>query len=165
MTSESSAEVPTTTARGEHGTGLVQAPDMSLAVAEDLLHVVKQEAGSRAVRLAAAVVDRGGNLVASMRMDLAQLGASSLALDKAVTAVSFGHPTRAWASSSAPGGSDWGLAHTLQGRAIVFPGGLPVFAGTELVGALGVSGAASDVDEACAAAAVDALDLRTGPVS
>jgi glc operon protein GlcG len=154
-----------TTTGGGHEAGLVQAPDMSLAVAEALLQVVKQEAGARDVRLAAAVVDRGGNLVASIRMDLAQLGACSLALDKAVTAVSFGHPTRAWATTSAPGGSDWGLAHTLQGRAIVFPGGVPVFAGSELVGALGVSGAASDVDEGCAEGAVDALGLRTAPVT
>ena len=118
---------------------------------------------TRGVRLAAAVVDRGGNVVASMRMDRAQLGAGSLALDKAVTAVSFGLPTAAWTTSSAPGGSDWGLAHTLGGRAIVFPGGVPVFARTHLVGALGVSGTSSEVDEACAVHAVQAQDLDVVP--
>lgn len=142
---------------------LVEAPDMSLQVAELLLAGVKAQATVRDVRLAAVVVDRGGNVVASMRMDHAQLGAGSLALDKAVTAASFGLPTAAWTTSSAPGGSDWGLAHTLGGRAIVFPGGVPVFAGTELVGGLGVSGAASEVDEACAAAAVRAQHLDVAP--
>jgi uncharacterized protein GlcG (DUF336 family) len=141
---------------------LTHAPDMSLALAEELLDMVKTEAASRGVRLAAVVVDRGGNAVASMRMDRAQLGAASLASDKAVTAVSFGHPTRAWLASSAPGGSDWGLAHTLGGRAIVFPGGVPVYAGDELVGGLGVSGTAADVDEACAEAAVRSQGLSTG---
>jgi uncharacterized protein GlcG (DUF336 family) len=92
-------------------------------------------------------------------MDGAQLGAGSLALDKAVTAVSFGHPTAAWAASSAPGGTDWGLSHTLAGRAIVFPGGVPVYAGADLVGAVGVSGAASEVDEACALLAVRSQGL------
>ena len=139
---------------------LVVAPDMSMAVATALLAGVAARADGEGVRLAAAVVDRGGNLVASVRMDGAQLGAMSLALDKAVTAVSFGHPTRAWATSSAPGGSDWGLAHTLGGRAVVFPGGVPVFADGSLVGGLGVSGAASDVDEQCALDAVQAV----GPV-
>ena len=139
--------------------GLAHVVDMSLEVAQELLAEVQRQAASREVRLAAAVVDRGGNVVACMRMDGAQLGAGALALDKAVTAVSFGHPTSAWLASSAPGGSDWGLAHTLNGRAIVFPGGVPVFAGDELVGGLGVSGTAAHVDEACAATAVGSQGL------
>ncbi len=146
---------------------LVQTPDMSLEVAEKLLADVKTNASARGLRLAAAVVDRGGNVVACMRMDHAQLGAGSLALDKAVTAVSFGRPTAAWTESSAPGGSDWGLAHTLEGRAIVFPGGVPVFTGTYLVGGLGVSGAKSEDDAACAALAVQdqGLDVAPGDAS
>ena len=64
---------------------------------------------------------------------------------------------------SAPGGSDWGLAHTLGGRAIVFPGGVPVFAGEHLVGGLGVSGDASAVDAACAALAVRSQGLDVDP--
>lgn len=141
---------------------LIEAPDMSLTVASALLEVVAARAESEGILLAAAVVDRGGNLVASMRMDNAQLGAISLAFDKAVTAASFGQPTRAWSASSAPGGSDWGLAHTLGGRAVVFPGGVPVFSQGDLVGALGVSGAASDMDEKCAIAAVRSTGLETG---
>jgi len=96
-----------------------------------------------------------------VRMDGAQLGALPLAVDKAFTAVSFGHPTRAWAESSAPGGSDWGLGTSLGGRAVVFPGGVPLFADGELVGGLGVSGAASTVDEACAEAAARACGVLT----
>jgi glc operon protein GlcG len=142
---------------------LVVAPDMSLAIATTLLDAVAARADDEGICLAAVVVDRGGNPVASARMDGAQLGAMSLALDKAVTAVSFGHPTRAWSVSSAPGGSDWGLAHTLGGRAVVFPGGVPVFADGALVGGLGVSGAASDVDEKCALDAVQAAGVAAGP--
>ncbi len=140
---------------------LVLTPDMSLEVAERLLDGVRAEAVARGLSLAAVVVDRGGNTVASIRMDGAQLGAGSLALDKAVTAASFGFPTSAWTTSSAPGGSDWGLSHTLGGRAIVFPGGIPVFSSAHLVGALGVSGAASEVDEACAVHAVQTHGLDT----
>lgn len=149
---------------GDAVSTLVGGADMSLDVARALLAGVAEQARGRAVTLAAVVVDRGGNLVAAQRMDHAQLGAASLAHDKAVTAVSFGHPTSAWTTSSAPGGSDWGLAHTLGGRAIVFPGGVPVYADGDLVGALGVSGAASEIDAACAEAAVLALGLSPAPV-
>jgi uncharacterized protein GlcG (DUF336 family) len=133
---------------------------MSLDTALALLEAVRRAADDKGVLLAVAVVDRGANLVASLRMDGAQLGAGSLALDKAVSAVAFQQPTSAWVTSSAPGGSDWGLAGTLRGQAIVFPGGVPIFADNELVGGIGISGAASSVDESCAVAAVTELGLE-----
>ncbi|AZI56905.1 heme-binding protein [Nakamurella antarctica] len=136
-------------------------PDMSLAVAEALLDGVKKEATSAGCALSVVVVDRGGQHVATCRMDGAQLGATSIASDKAYTAVAFGHPTAKWAESSAPAGADWGMAGSLEGRCIVFPGGVPVFHGSDLIGAVGVSGAASSVDQACAENAVTSLGLAT----
>jgi len=136
-------------------------PDMSLELAERVLARLRAEAAAVGERLAVAVVDRGGNLVAALRMDGAQLGANSLALDKAYTAVAFGMPTGAWADSSTPGSSDWGLASTLAGRAVVFPGGLPVFLDGHLIGGVGVSGAKSTVDEGCAEKAVVGAGLST----
>lgn len=115
---------------------------MSLAVAEALLDGVKKAAAAAGCALSAMVVDRAGHPMASCRMDGAQLGAASLASDKAYTAAAFGHPTAAWARSSAPGSPDWGMANALGGRCIVFPGGVPVFVGQQLIGAVGVSGAA-----------------------
>ncbi len=142
---------------------LVNQPDMSHELARRLVSEVHAEAARQGVRLAAAVVDRGGNVVAAGRMDGAQLGAFSLGVDKAFTAVSFGHPTSAWIDSSAPGGTDWGLAGTLGGRAVVFPGGVPLYADGHLVGGLGVSGAASTVDESCAEQAAGVCALGTRP--
>jgi len=139
---------------------LLTAPDISTEVALGLVARVHAESRQRNLKLAAAVVDRGGNLVAAARMDGSQLGALALATDKAFTAVSFGHPTSAWADSSRPGQSDWGLAGTLGGRAVVFPGGVPLYADGHLVGALGVSGTASTVDAECAAAAAAVFGLQ-----
>lgn len=134
---------------------------MSLAVAEALLDGVKKEATASGHALSAVVVDRAGQPVASCRMDGAQLGATSIASDKAYTAVAFGQPTATWARSSAPAGPDWGMAGALGGRCIVFPGGLPVFAGQHLIGAVGVSGAASDIDQSCAENAINSAGLRS----
>lgn len=135
--------------------------DVSSATAQRLVAEVHAECERRGLRLAAAVVDAGGNLVAAARMDDAQLGALGLATDKAFTAVSFGFPTSAWVSSSAPGGSDWGLGSTLGGRAVVFPGGIPLFHDGRLIGGLGVSGTASTIDEECALAAAAACGIET----
>jgi uncharacterized protein GlcG (DUF336 family) len=128
--------------------------EVALDAALAVLAGVREEAARRGVALGAAVVDLGGRAVAAQRMDGAQLVAVDLAADKALTAVAFDHPTEAWAASTAPGGSDWGLSTALGGRLVVFAGGLPLRHGGAMVGAVGVSGAAADVDRACAAAGV-----------
>lgn len=135
------------------------APDMSQQIASALVDAAAQASAERGLALAFAVVDRGGNQVASLRMDGAQLGALGLAIDKAYTAAAFGFPSAAWTESSAPGGSDWGLSTVLGGRIVVFPGGVPVYADGVLIGGLGVSGTASTTDEAVALSAVAAAGL------
>jgi uncharacterized protein GlcG (DUF336 family) len=142
------------------GADMVVRQEVGLDLALAVLAGVREEAESRGVAMGAAVVDLGGQVVAALRMDGAQLPALNLAIDKAYTAVSFGHPTEFWASSTRPDGPDWGLASTLGGRIVVFAGGLPIRAGGALAGGLGVSGAASEVDRACAAAGLRAAGLE-----
>jgi uncharacterized protein GlcG (DUF336 family) len=90
-------------------------------------------------------------------MDGTQLVALALATDKAYTAVAFGRPTRRGQSSSTPGQSDWGLSTVLQGRLVVFAGGLPIEVDGEVVGGIGVSGGPADVDRACAEAGLRSI--------
>ena len=142
------------------GADMVVRQEVGLDLAQALLAGVREEAESRGVAMGAAVVDLGGQVVAALRMDGAQLPALNLAIDKAYTAVSFGHPTDFWAASTRPDGSDWGLASTLGGRIVVFAGGLPIRADGALAGGLGVSGAASEVDRACAAAGLRTAGLE-----
>jgi uncharacterized protein GlcG (DUF336 family) len=47
-------------------------------------------------KINAAVVDRGGNLMAFLRMPGAFIHSIDIAIDKAYTAASFGFPTKAW---------------------------------------------------------------------
>ena len=142
------------------GADMVVRHEVGLDLALAVLAGVREEAERRGVAMGAAVVDLGGQVVAALRMDGAQLPALNLAIDKAYTAVSFGHPTEFWAASTRPDGSDWGLASTLGGRIVVFAGGLPIRADGALAGGLGVSGAASEVDRACAAAGLRAAGLE-----
>jgi uncharacterized protein GlcG (DUF336 family) len=130
---------------------------LELEEAKLMLEGVERKARELGVSLCAAVVDPGGNPVATMRMDGAQLGAYQLAVDKAWTAVAFEAPTEDWAEGTAPGQPGWGFSTALAGRVIVFAGGLPVMRDGRPAGALGVSGSSSDVDSACAAAGLAAL--------
>ena len=105
-----------------------------------------------------AVVDRGGNLMAFLRMPGAFIHSIDLAIDKAYTSASFGFPTKAWMGAV---GHDEGmkLGFSSQPRLIVFGGGLPIKAGDDWIGGIGVSGASEQEDEECAQAGLAAIGL------
>jgi uncharacterized protein GlcG (DUF336 family) len=136
--------------------GLIPRRDLSLDLALALLVRVREEAESRDLSLAAAVVDSGGHVLASQRMDGTALGAMQLALGKAFTAVSWATPSGEFSRSTQPGGDDWGWNST-DPRIVVYAGGIPLLADGELVGAVGASGGAASEDEECVVAAASAL--------
>jgi len=128
----------------------------TLQLATRLAGAAQEEAARQGKAMGIAVVDRSGNVIVAVRMDGASPVALQLAIDKAFTAAAFNAPTDAWGEVTSPGGADWGLTSALAGRIVVLAGGLPLRAGGELVGAIGVSGAAPAVDLLCARAGVRA---------
>jgi uncharacterized protein GlcG (DUF336 family) len=136
--------------------GLVSRRHLSLDLALTLLARVREEAEARDLSLTAAVVDAGGHVLASQRMDGAALGAMQLAIGKAFTAVSWATPSGEFGCSTQPGGDDWGW-NTTDSRIVVYAGGIPLLVDGELVGAIGASGGTAAEDEACVTAAASAL--------
>ena len=136
--------------------GLVSRRHLSLELALTLLVRVREEAEARGLSLAAAVVDPGGHVLASQRMDDAALGAMQLAVGKAFTAVSWATPSGEFAQSTQPGGDDWGW-NTTDERIVVYRGGIPLLVDGELVGAVGASGGTAAEDEECVVAAAAGL--------
>lgn len=136
--------------------GLVEKRHPSLALALELLASVLAEAETRSLALAACVVDAGGDVVASQRMDGAALGAMRLAIGKAYTAVLWGAPSGTFMGTTQPGGEDWGF-NVADRRVVVYAGGIPLVADGVLVGGLGASGGTAQQDEDCVAAAARAL--------
>ena len=114
-------------------------------------------ATERGWKINVAVVDRGGNLMAFLRMPGAFIHSIDIAIDKAYTAASFGFPTKAWMGAI---GHDDGMkfGFSNQPRLIVFGGGLPVGSG-DWLGGIGVSGASESEDEECARAGLAAIGL------
>jgi uncharacterized protein GlcG (DUF336 family) len=133
--------------------------DIGRQLARRLIDAALEEATRIGTPMSAAVVDGGGNLVAVERMDGAQLVAVPLAIDKAWTAVACAAPTDDWATTTTPGGEDWGMSTALGGRIVVLPGGFPVKEGDTVIGGIGVSGGYGHEDKRCAKAAVDALGV------
>jgi uncharacterized protein GlcG (DUF336 family) len=126
------------------------------AAAHRAVEAAVKHAVSLGVRINVAVVDRGGQLVAFLRMPGAFIHSVNIAIDKAYTAASFGFPTRDWMRIV---GHDEGmkLGFSAQPRLIVFGGGLPIPLDGDWVGGIGVSGASEDQDEECARAGLTAI--------
>lgn len=104
-----------------------------------------------------AVADAGGNLIAHVRMDGAQLGSIEHSIDKAHTAVLFRSATGDLAEDSRPDGQFWGMALSGGGRVLVFAGGVPIVVDGEVVGAVGVSGGSREQDSTIAEDAAAAV--------
>lgn len=136
--------------------GLIERRQISLELALGLLARVREEAVSRDLALAVAVVDPAGNVVTSERMDGAALGALQLAIGKAYTSVLWGMPSGDFMQSTQPGGDDWGWNAT-DPRIVVYAGGVPLFAAGELVGGVGASGGTATEDADCVVAATRSL--------
>ena len=131
----------------------VMHPDMSLEAANRLLGAAMQACHARGKTLAAAVVDRGGNLLALQRDDRVGPHNTLAAQRKAFTALSTKTPTRQLADNARANPQAQNL--NTVGELLLLGGGLPIAAGLDVIGAIGVAGAGgADGDEACAAAAI-----------
>jgi uncharacterized protein GlcG (DUF336 family) len=101
-----------------------------------------------------AVVDSGSRLVAFSRMDGAQLGSIDIAMGKAMTANNLRRPTKDLQELVGQGGPNLRL---LAAPGVTpLEGGVPIIADGKVIGAIGVSGAASNQDAQCATAGVAA---------
>ena len=142
--------------------GLIEQRHPSLDLALELLARIRAEADTLSLSLALSVVDTGGHVIASQRMDGAALGAMRLAVGKAYTAVLWGTRSGYFMESTQPGGDDWGFNAT-DDHIVVYAGGVALFAGGHLIGAAGASGGTPEQDEACVTAGALSLGFGVGP--
>ncbi|HLQ79366.1 MAG TPA: heme-binding protein [Terriglobia bacterium] len=134
--------------------------EITLEVAEKMIHVAKSKAEELKILEDIAVVDASGNLKAFVRMDGAWLGSIDIAIRKARTARYFDMETDEIGKMSQPGQPLYGVEHS-NGGLITFGGGIPLkdTDGT-VIGAVGVSGSSVDNDVKVAKAAVEACNSR-----
>ena len=125
------------------------AMDMAVKAAQATIAACRKEGLSVAV----TIIDRGGHAQVVLRDSLAMPITVPISKQKAYAALNFNSPTSAlesrFTSPFAPPKID-GL--------ITSAGGLPITAGSTILGGIGVSGAPSgETDEACAAADLKAI--------
>ncbi|MBG6180465.1 GlcG/HbpS family heme-binding protein [Arthrobacter sp. CAN_A1] len=104
-----------------------------------------------------AVVDAGGNLKSHVRMDGANIGSITIAINKAYTAIAFQCETSDLQGMTRPDGPIYGLNDAHGGRLVVFPGGIPLVRDGSIVGAIGVSTGSIEQDQLVAEAGAAAF--------
>jgi uncharacterized protein GlcG (DUF336 family) len=115
----------------------------------------KAEAERQGLKLSFAVVDAGGHLVASQRMDGAPWITPEVALGKAWTAAAWGTPSAAQGDKMKElHAFSAAISVATHGRFTPQIGGLPILEDGELIGAMGASGASGAEDEAVVRAAL-----------
>ena len=119
--------------------------ETATAIAQGAVTACRKEG----IQIGVTVVDRDGTVQVALRDTIAAPITLSISRQKAFTAVNFNAATSQLAErADTPIGRLDGL--------VMSPGGLPIQAGGQLLGGVGVSGAPSGkTDEACAQAGID----------
>src|SRR5579859_5252730 len=115
---------------------------IGLAEANKLVISALAEAKKHDWKLACAVVEPTGELVAYQKMDDTQYGSVETSIAKAKASALYRRPTKAFADAIKAGNNG---VLGLPG-AISIEGGFPIVHGGKLIGGLGCSGAASNQD-------------------
>jgi uncharacterized protein GlcG (DUF336 family) len=105
--------------------------------------------------MAVAIVDPTGTLVYYEKTDNTQIGSANVSINKARSAALYKRPTKAFQDALASGGA--GLRVLGLEGAVPVEGGVPIISDGKIIGAIGVSGDASENDGKCAVAGAAAI--------
>jgi uncharacterized protein GlcG (DUF336 family) len=134
--------------------GLVTQKNISLAMAQTIAQAALAQCESMGFKISVTVVDRGGLPIVMLRGDGAGLHTPEGAERKAYTARTFSQPSADFVKRLADRPDTVG---SLQySRVLALGGGLPIKAGNEVVGAVGVSGSPGK-DDVCSQAGIDKI--------
>jgi glc operon protein GlcG len=126
---------------------------LNLAAIKTMVAAAEAEAKTRNVEVTIVVVDESGNLLFLEKADAAPLNTIEFAQKKARHAAAYGSPSKNGQDTLKDGNT----------AVLAFPeffpnqGGLPIKVDGRTIGAIAASGAKSEIDEAIAQAAIDAL--------
>jgi uncharacterized protein GlcG (DUF336 family) len=132
---------------------------VSMALAHDIALEAVKSCTAQGYKVTAVVVDRVGRMTALLRGDDAQQHSVDLARRKAYTAAMLRYDTGTLVANVAKGTTPAAIGNT-EGFTVLI-GGVPIKAGEEVIGGLGVSGApGGPLDLACAEAALKSVAGR-----
>lgn len=101
------------------------------------------------------VVDQTAQIILTYRMEDALLVSNDMSYKKAYTAVGMKMQSKDLGPLTQPGQWLYQLETMTNNKIVSLAGGIPIFAGTRLLGAIGVSGGNAEQDQAIASYAIE----------
>ena len=132
--------------------GVVTQKNVSLALAQTIANAALAQCKSMGYNVSVTVVDREGLAVVMLHGDGAGLSTNEGSERKAYTAAAFRAPSAAFVKRMHDRPDTAGSIH--YSRVLALGGGLPIKAGNEVIGAVGISGSPGKDDE-CSQAGLD----------
>lgn len=141
------------------GAQVLQERNVSMALAQEIAQGAVAACAAKNFAVTATVVDRSGLVRAVLRADRAGPHTVEASLAKAYTSASARNATTAIMENAERNPAARHLA-SINGF-LLLGGGLPIRAGEEVIGAIGVGGApGGHIDEECAKTALDAVAAK-----
>jgi glc operon protein GlcG len=129
---------------------------LTLEGAKRIMAAAEKEATANTWNVAIAIVDEAGELLLFQKMDDVQVASVDIAIGKARSAARFRRPTKALEDTVAKGRT---VLMAVDG-VLPLEGGVPIVVEGRVIGAVGVSGVASQDDARIAEAGIAALGVR-----
>lgn len=136
-----------------HAQGVVAQKNISLGLAQTIANAALAQCESMGFKVSVAVVDRGGMVLVTLHGDGAGLHTNEGAERKAYTARTFGQSSTDVIKRLVER-PETAFGTRQYSRVIALPGGIPIKAGNEVIGAVGVSGSPGK-DDICSQAGID----------
>ncbi|MDQ1314336.1 MAG: hypothetical protein QG662_445 [Pseudomonadota bacterium] len=135
---------------------IIKIPRMTIEASGKIAHAALEACRKEGIQIGVTVVDRSGDAMVVLRDTLAPRVTLEVSRQKAYTAVNFNAATSSMANRFTQPFS----VGKVEG--LVFSaGGIPIEAVGNIIGAVGVSGAATgEQDEACARAGIQAIQFE-----
>jgi len=130
---------------------LVARKDLSLSLARTIADAAFDECSKQGFHTAVVVLDRAGQVLVTLRDEVASPITLEMARRKAYTATMFRSSSLEWAKRTAEPSF---AAQRDLADVLALGGGVPVMFGKDAIGAVGSSGSSPEEDDACARAGV-----------
>ncbi len=130
--------------------------DLSYAMARTVADTTMARCVAENLQVSIHVIDSVGDALVALRGDGARPFTFENSYEKAYTAMAFGRPSAEMQAEYAEGNSTRAQQADFP-HVVMIGGGMPILADGEVVGGVGISGAASSATDVCVQAGIDAV--------
>jgi uncharacterized protein GlcG (DUF336 family) len=130
--------------------------DLSYAMAKTIADTTMTRCVAENVQVSIHVIDSSGDTIVALRGDGARPFTFDNSYEKAYTAMAFGRPSAEMQAEYTEGNATRAQQADFP-HIVMIGGGMPLIADGEVVGGVGISGAASSATDVCVQAGIDAV--------